>query len=247
MNERTRPDPSGAGRGGHEGVPPEVGLGTSELVHAFRARFFQVAGIVGLTVLVVAFLTALTPPRYTATAAVTVGFGGGNPFEPLGMSVQHVSKQLSDAYMTTQTDIVASLNVARKVVDRLGLAADAGYIDLHREAGSAGGRAIEDWIAFLLLDDLDADLSLGLDGTRYLAINDRHHHLGVYEGNIRLRAYDTEGNRQGSERFVHQFEDVAYFDALATMIDGGRFHIAYIEPSGTDQGRDVRMTRLNIR
>jgi chain length determinant protein EpsF len=63
--------------------------------------------------------------------------------------------QLLPGYMATQIDIITSKNVALRVVDRLGLATNAGVVEQYHSATDGRGNNVRDWLADLLLKKLE--------------------------------------------------------------------------------------------
>ncbi|HZV67552.1 MAG TPA: chain length determinant protein EpsF [Telluria sp.] len=108
-----------------------------------------------LTTLLVTVLLALgysliQNKTYKATASVLLNYKGVDPLTGLTMP-----GQLLPGYMATQIDIITSKNVALRVVDRLGLATNAGVVEQYRTATDGRGTNVRDWLADLLLKKLE--------------------------------------------------------------------------------------------
>lgn len=77
-----------------------------------RRIVYAVTGIiVGITI----FLVAIMPTTYTASTSINFEFGGGNPYA----DVRAGSPSVEGSYISTQINIIHSLNVAQRVVDSL--------------------------------------------------------------------------------------------------------------------------------
>ncbi len=109
--------------------------------------------IIFATVLVTVALTfavsALLPKSYNATASVLLNYKGMDTLTGIV-----IPSQLLPGYMATQIDIISSKNVAGRVVDRLGLARSAEVVERFR-ASTGGAGTVRDWLAELLLKNLD--------------------------------------------------------------------------------------------
>ena len=80
----------------------------------FKARFWLIVFTLMLSVVSAAIITKYQPREYIATTALVLNFNGSSPFEQSTLPVQ-----LATSYVATQLDIIASQNVALKVVDIL--------------------------------------------------------------------------------------------------------------------------------
>lgn len=115
-----------------------------------KARFRLAAGIFFGTVLLVAAVSLILPKTYTAGVSLVADFKGADPLTGLTLPAQ-----LLPGHLSTQADIIASHNVALKVVDRLGLADQPGYRARYAEQAEDGEGSVRDWLADLLLKDLE--------------------------------------------------------------------------------------------
>ena len=123
-------------------------------VHQFLLILLARKKIILTTLLVTVLLTLgyslIQNKTYKATASVLLNYKGVDPLTGLTMP-----GQLLPGYMATQIDIITSKNVALRVVDRLGLAANAGVVEQYRSATDGRGNNIKDWLADLLLKKLE--------------------------------------------------------------------------------------------
>src|SRR5260370_13860751 len=94
----------------------------------------------------------LLPKKYKAESAIVVDVRGSDPLAQDGA----MPSQPASYYLATEVDVIASHNVALKVIDRMKLANDPEFIGKFQEAtGGAGGPgAIRDWGADELLKHL---------------------------------------------------------------------------------------------
>jgi len=91
----------------------------------------------------------LLPKKYKAESAIVVDVRGNDPLTQEGA----MPAQLASSYLATQVDVIASHNVALKVVDRIKLASDPEFIRKFQEAHDGAG-SLRDWGADLLLKSL---------------------------------------------------------------------------------------------
>jgi len=96
--------------------------------------------------------SVLLPKKYKAESAIVVDVRGSDPITQEGA----MPVQLASTYLATQVDVIASHNVALKVIDRLKLANDAKFIRKfqHATGGAGASGAIRDWGADELLKSL---------------------------------------------------------------------------------------------
>jgi protein tyrosine kinase modulator len=128
----------------------------SQFFAALRARF----GLFGIALLSTVFtataISLIMPKVFKATAAVVVDT---RQEQSLNNSLNALfSPQERAAYIQTQVDIITSEKVAHEVVNRLGLA-DKPDIQADFEELDTGSGTIEEWLANLLLLDLEVETS----------------------------------------------------------------------------------------
>jgi len=110
-----------------------------------RIIFATILATLGLTLAV----SMLLPKTYKATASVLLNYKGQDALTGVIMP-----SQLLPGYMATQIDIISSKNVAARVIDQLKLAHHAEVVA--RFQGATGGNGtVRDWLAELLLKNLD--------------------------------------------------------------------------------------------
>lgn len=114
-----------------------------------RARRWLVIGVTFATIGIALALSFLLPPRYVATVSLVVDTKSTDPVSGALMPVQ-----LLPTYVATQVDVIASHNVALKVVDRLKLAALPEVRQQFMEA-TGGAGSVRDWVADQLLRQID--------------------------------------------------------------------------------------------
>jgi succinoglycan biosynthesis transport protein ExoP len=103
-----------------------------------------------LTMLAIALAASLLlPKKYTGEAAVVVDARGIDPLAQPGA----MPTEMAASYVATQVDVIASHNVALKVVDRMNLTANPALIEKFQEK-TGGVGSIRDWIADELLKSL---------------------------------------------------------------------------------------------
>jgi len=124
----------------------------SQLIRILWAQ--RLTSLYILTAVVVAAVAAslLLPKKYKGESAIVVDVRGNDPLTKDGA----MPAQLAASYLATQVDVIASHNVALKVMDRMKLAKDPEFIRKFQEStdGEAGSGAIRDWGADQLLKHL---------------------------------------------------------------------------------------------
>ena len=113
-----------------------------------RMSLYILSGVLALAVAA----SFLLPKKYKAESAIVVDVLGKDPLAQDGGA----QSQPANNYLATQVDVIASHNVALKVVDRLKLASNADFIQKFQDAtdGAGGPGAIRDWGADELLKHL---------------------------------------------------------------------------------------------
>ncbi|OYY84093.1 MAG: chain-length determining protein, partial [Methylophilales bacterium 16-45-9] len=89
----------------------------SQILAILAARRLIALWVFFLTVLVTTLLSFLLPKTYTSSATVVINAKGADP-----VTGQMLPAALMPGYMATQFDIIASRNVALKVVEKLQIA-----------------------------------------------------------------------------------------------------------------------------
>jgi chain length determinant protein EpsF len=117
----------------------------SQFLLVLKARKVVILFTLLTTVATTLAVSLLMPRSYTATTSLVVDFKGADPVSGMALPAQ-----LLPGYMATQVDIIASHNVALKVVDGLKLAENAAVREQFMEATEGRG-TIRDWMADLLL------------------------------------------------------------------------------------------------
>lgn len=121
----------------------------SQFLLILRARLWILLATLVVTVVAAIVLSLLLPKTYKATSSLLLNYKGLDPVTGL-----ITSSQLLPGYTATQIDIIASKNVALRVVDALQLARSPAVIAQFNEA--TGGRGtVRDWLADLLLLKLE--------------------------------------------------------------------------------------------
>jgi len=115
------------------------------LIAARRRLFFRICGGILFAVLAASLLL---PKKYVAEAAVIADVNATDPYT----NTNNVPQQLQSAFVATQMDVIASHNVALKVVKEKQLQKDPYFLSkLDRDFKGS----VEDAISDLLLDKLD--------------------------------------------------------------------------------------------
>jgi chain length determinant protein EpsF len=92
-------------------------------------------------VAIVLLISLIMPPTYLAQASLVIDTKATDP-----VSGNNIPGQLTATIIATQTDVIESHNVALKVVDRLKLTQNPGYIEKFKSATDGKG-SLRDWIA----------------------------------------------------------------------------------------------------
>lgn len=112
------------------------------------SRKWLVLGVLGATVLSVLGVSLVLPKQYMATTSVIIDQSSADPVTGSTLPVL-----LMTGYMATQVEIIASHNVARKVVEKLNLSDHPKIQEDYAKDESL--LDIEDWAADTLLKKLD--------------------------------------------------------------------------------------------
>ena len=121
----------------------------SQLLLIFWARRRIALIVFGVIVFVVMAVTLALPREYQAKAAVVADSKSTDPVTGLVLP-----SQVMAGYLATQIDVIGSHNVALKVVDKLKLVDNPTVRDQFNRV-TAGSGNIRDWLADVLLRDLD--------------------------------------------------------------------------------------------
>ena len=121
----------------------------TQTLSILRARRWLVFAVLMTTVAAGLAITFLLPPRYVATVSLVVDTKSTDPVTGALMPVP-----LLPTYVATQVDVIASHNVALKVVDRLKLAQ---LVEVREQfqAATGGAGSVRDWLADQLLRQID--------------------------------------------------------------------------------------------
>jgi polysaccharide biosynthesis transport protein len=121
----------------------------TQTLSILRARRWLVFGVLMSTVAGGLAITFLLPPRYVATVSLVVDTKSTDPVTGALMPLP-----LLPTYVATQVDVIASHNVALKVVDKLKLAQ---LIEVREQfhAATGGAGSVRDWLADQLLRQID--------------------------------------------------------------------------------------------
>jgi succinoglycan biosynthesis transport protein ExoP len=121
----------------------------TQTLSILRARRWLVLTTLFATVAAGLALSFLLPPRYVATVSLVVDTKDTDP-----VTGALLPMQLMPTYVATQVDVIASHNVALKVVDRLKLAR-APAVREQFQIATGGAGSIRDWAADELLRQID--------------------------------------------------------------------------------------------
>src|SRR4051812_10429588 len=121
----------------------------TQALSILRARRWLVISVLLLTVAAGLAVSFLLPPRYVATVSLVVDTKSTDP-----VSGALKPAPLLPTYVATQVDVIASHNVALKVVDRLKLASLTDVRQQFVEATHGAG-SVKDWVADQLLRQID--------------------------------------------------------------------------------------------
>lgn len=123
----------------------------SQFLLIVRARKRIILVTLLVTVAVTLAVSLVLPKTYKAAASVVLNYKGVDPVSGMVMP-----SQLMPGYTATQIDIIASKNVALRVVEQLKLAQNPDVVAQFNEA--TGGRGnVSNWLADLLLRKLDVE------------------------------------------------------------------------------------------
>lgn len=120
----------------------------SQLFRILLARKRTLLGFIAAALVLGLAANLLLPKKYIGETAVVVDLNGGDPLKDAALS-----PVAQTAYVATQIDVMASHNVALKVVDREKLADDPVTQENFKEDNDGVG-SIRDWLADRLLTKL---------------------------------------------------------------------------------------------
>lgn len=124
-----------------------------QLLLILRARSRQI-GMVLLFTLMTAFVVVLCMPKtYKATTSLVLNYKGTDPLTGSTQPGQMIAGYLP-TYLTTQIDIIKSMTVAQRVVDKLKLHENPDTKEAF-ESASSGSGDIRTWIADSLLKKVE--------------------------------------------------------------------------------------------
>lgn len=218
-------------------------MSLQRLLLILRARFWVVLFTFIVTVATTVIVSSIMPKTYTAATSLVIDFksgdsmGGGSPLPP----------QLLPGYMATQTGIIASRNVAVKVVDNLQLD-KAPEAREQFEQATEGKGSIRDWLADALLNDLQVEpspessmITLNYSSTdpRFSAAVANAFAQGYIQTNLELR---VEPARQATKWFGEQIK------TLRGNLERAQANLStYQQQKGivaTDERLDIENARL---
>ncbi|MEP7243922.1 MAG: chain length determinant protein EpsF [Gammaproteobacteria bacterium] len=121
----------------------------TQTLSILRARRWLVLSTLFATIAAGLAISFLLPPRYVASVSLVVDMKGTDP-----VTGALLPMPLLPTYVATQVDVIASHNVALKVVDRLKLAI---VPSVHEQfiAATGGAGSLRDWVADQLLRQID--------------------------------------------------------------------------------------------
>ncbi|HEY6720583.1 MAG TPA: chain length determinant protein EpsF [Burkholderiales bacterium] len=210
---------------------------------ALRARFGIFATLLGATVLAATVVSFLLPKTYRATASLLVD---ANEEQSMSNVPPSFYPQEKIGYLQTQTEIITSRRVARKVVQDLKLAGSPAAQAAFGKAG-AGYGSIEDWLVENMLPRLKVETSQSNIIQVTFSSADARYSAGV--ANAFAKAYiDTmlelrvEPNRQAAAWYDEQLKSLR-----ANLEDAQSKLTNYLQREGivsVDERSDVDGTRL---
>jgi chain length determinant protein EpsF len=123
-----------------------------QLLIILWARKATALSVLAITVLTTLAVSLTMSKQYVSTTTLVIDQRQANPVTGLTLPAQLVA-----GYMATQIDVIASHNVARKVVDKLKLTDNEKW---QKKFASSGGKGeIDQWIADSILKKLDVEPS----------------------------------------------------------------------------------------
>jgi chain length determinant protein EpsF len=121
----------------------------TQIITILKARRWLVLGTLLVIVGLVVGLSLMLPERYVASASVVIDTKATDPVTGALLPLEFLP-----GYMATQVDVIASHNVALKVVDKLQLTRLPELREQFQSETNGAG-SLRDWIADILLDHLD--------------------------------------------------------------------------------------------
>ena len=127
-------------------------MNAAQFLHILNARKWLILGVAFLIVAITIVINLLLPKEYTATATLVIDSKSKDP-----LTGQLIPSQLLPGYIATQVDILKSRPVVDKVIDANKILDAPGTRDHFLESGGEG--EIRDWLALLLLNQLEVEPS----------------------------------------------------------------------------------------
>jgi polysaccharide biosynthesis transport protein len=215
----------------------------NQLLEILKARWITLSVVFALTVLTTLIVSSVLPKQYTATASVLVDVKSADPIQ--GFAMQSMSVP---GYMATQTDVIRSERVARKVVQLTGLTNNAAMQEKWREETEGVG-SYEVWLAKLLAKQLDVTPTRDSNviNISYTATDPG---FAALIANTFIRAYlavNLELRVEPAKQYTAMFEEQSKL--LREQLEESQTRLSsYQKEKGliaTDERLDVENTRLN--
>lgn len=218
-------------------------MNLSQILLILKARYKIVLFVLIVTIAITTIVSFLLPKNFTANTTVIVNYKGVDPVT--GMSLP---AQLMPGYMGTQVDIISSKNVALKVIESLKLAESEAVIR-NFEAATGGNGNVQEWLAELLLKNLDVKpsktssiIDIGFKGSnpQFVAAISNAFAEAYIQTNIQLK---VEPSQKAAKYFTEQVKD------LRDDLERAQERLSkYQQEKGivsVDERLDVERARLN--
>ncbi len=218
-------------------------MNLQQFLRILRARWLLMLVTLVITIGTTIAVSLILPKKYTATATVVVDVKGTDQISGLIMPMLPPT-----AYLATQVDIIQSHSVARRAVDLLKLAENAGAKELFMTSTEGRGN-IRDFLAELLLKELKVEpsressvvnISYSGNDPRFSAAVANAFVQSYINTNLELKIAPA---RQTNTFFNEQIK------ALQEKLEGAQAKLsAYQREHGiiaTDERLDVENNRLN--
>jgi succinoglycan biosynthesis transport protein ExoP len=218
-------------------------MNLQQFLRILRARWLLMLVTLVITIGATIAVSLILPKRYTATATVVVDVKNMDQISGIILPMLPPT-----AYLATQVDIIQSHSVARRAVDLLKLAENAGAKELFMESTEGKGN-IRDFLAELLLKELKVEpsressvinISYRGNDPRFSAAVANAFVQSYINTNLELKIAPA---RQTNTFFNEQIK------ALQEKLEGAQAKLsAYQRENGiiaTDERLDVENNRLN--
>ena len=218
-------------------------MSVKHLIETLLARKWLFGAILASVVILVLLVSLIWPKTYVAEVSVVVDSKSTDPVSGVAQA-----PDLLPSTIATQVDVISSHNVARKVVQKLGLRSNPTFKEKF-ESATDGIGSIDDWLADYVLKRVNVNPShdshvINIDvaaSDSVLSANLANAFADAYiQTSLELKA---DPARRQAEWFAEQL------DKLRSSLEGAQTRLSDFQRSsnvvGTNEQMDIENTRLS--